>query len=173
MLTVTAGGSFLSSVRCCAPPSTSPLSNGRVKLNPVSNTARRLAFSTEQAISDETTTERNETTMRKHVGNGRLKKETEEGEGMKDKQKNPYALELEKNELDLRSSRKSLEGYFEESKNFMAKSSGDGPPRWFSPLECGSRLDNSPLLLFLPGQSSFANFLSDYFSRSANIYLQL
>ncbi|KAG5254340.1 acyltransferase protein [Salix suchowensis] len=151
MSTVTAGGSFLSSVRCCAPPSTSTLSNGRLKLNPVSNTARRLAFSTEQAISDETTTERNETTMRKHVGNGRLKKETEEGEGMKDKQKNPYALELEKNELDLRSSRKSLEGYFEESKNFMAKSSGDGPPRWFSPLECGSRLDNSPLLLFLPG----------------------
>ncbi|KAJ6302298.1 hypothetical protein OIU77_016393 [Salix suchowensis] len=151
MSTVTAGGSFLSSVRCCAPPSTSPLPNGRLKLNPVSNTARRLAFSTEQAISDETTTERNETTMRKHVGNGRLKKETEEGEGMKDKQKNPYALELEKNELDLRSSRKSLEGYFEESKNFMAKSSGDGPPRWFSPLECGSRLDNSPLLLFLPG----------------------
>ncbi|KAJ6314932.1 hypothetical protein OIU78_018421 [Salix suchowensis] len=151
MSTVTAGGSFLSSVRCCAPPSTSTLSNGRLKLNPVSNTARRLAFSTEQAISDETTMERNETTMRKHVGNGRLKKETEEGEGMKDKQKNPYALELEKNELDLRSSRKSLEGYFEESKNFMAKSSGDGPPRWFSPLECGSRLDNSPLLLFLPG----------------------
>ncbi|CAK7328372.1 unnamed protein product [Dovyalis caffra] len=29
---------------------------------------------------------------------------------------------------------------------------GDGgPPRWFSPLECGSRSDNSPLLLFLPG----------------------
>jgi len=26
-----------------------------------------------------------------------------------------------------------------------------GPPRWFSPLECAWRLDNSPLLFFLPG----------------------
>ncbi|XP_038985819.1 acyltransferase-like protein At1g54570, chloroplastic isoform X2 [Phoenix dactylifera] len=26
-----------------------------------------------------------------------------------------------------------------------------GPPRWFSPLECGSREKGSPLLLFLPG----------------------
>jgi hypothetical protein len=172
MSTVTTVGSFFPSVRCCAPPSTSPLSNGRLKLNHVSNTARRLAVSTEQAISTETTTERNETTMRNHVSNGRLK-ESEEGEGMKEKQKNPYALELEKTEMELRSSRKSLEDYFEESKNFIAKSDGGGggPPRWFSPLECGSRLDNSPLLLFLPGQSFFANLLSDYFSRLGNIYL--
>uniref|UniRef100_A0A1D1Z7I1 Acyltransferase-like protein At1g54570, chloroplastic n=1 Tax=Anthurium amnicola TaxID=1678845 RepID=A0A1D1Z7I1_9ARAE len=28
---------------------------------------------------------------------------------------------------------------------------GGGPPRWFSPLECGSRREGSPLLLFLPG----------------------
>jgi hypothetical protein len=172
MSTVTTVGSFFPSVRCCAPPSTSPLSNGRLKLNHVSNTARRLAVSTEQAISTETRTERNETTMRNHVSNGRLK-ESEEGEGMKEKQKNPYALELEKTEMELRSSRKSLEDYFEESKNFIAKSDGGGggPPRWFSPLECGSRLDNSPLLLFLPGQSFFANLLSDYFSRLGNIYL--
>ncbi|KAL5058806.1 hypothetical protein RYX36_030410 [Vicia faba] len=26
-----------------------------------------------------------------------------------------------------------------------------GPPRWFSPLDCGSQLENSPLMLFLPG----------------------
>ncbi|GAB2284130.1 hypothetical protein Dimus_018600 [Dionaea muscipula] len=33
----------------------------------------------------------------------------------------------------------------------MMKSDG-GPPRWFTPLECGgSRLNNSPLLLYLPG----------------------
>nr|AZM65208.1 diacylglycerol acyltransferase 9 [Vitellaria paradoxa] len=32
----------------------------------------------------------------------------------------------------------------------MATNDG-GPPRWFSPLECGSRLKDSPLLLFLPG----------------------
>ncbi|XP_059644087.1 phytyl ester synthase 2, chloroplastic-like [Cornus florida] len=43
----------------------------------------------------------------------------------------------------------SLKDYFEQSTDLM-KSDG-GPPRWFSPLECGSRLDKSPLLLFLPG----------------------
>ncbi|CAK7350126.1 unnamed protein product [Dovyalis caffra] len=70
---------------------------------------------------------------------------------MKEKQKNPYALELEKTERELRSSRKSLEDYFEQSKILITKSNGGGPPQWFSPLEGGSRLDNSPLLLFLPG----------------------
>ena len=43
----------------------------------------------------------------------------------------------------------NLSDFFEQSKDLI-KSDG-GPPRWFSPLECGSRLDNSPLLLFLPG----------------------
>ena len=40
--------------------------------------------------------------------------------------------------------------YLERSKELI-KPDG-GPPRWFSPLECASRLDNSPLLLFLPGK---------------------
>ncbi|KAI9120365.1 hypothetical protein K1719_007398 [Acacia pycnantha] len=39
--------------------------------------------------------------------------------------------------------------YFEDSKELI-KSEG-GPPRWFSPLCGGSRPNNSPLLLFLPG----------------------
>jgi hypothetical protein len=39
--------------------------------------------------------------------------------------------------------------YSEQAKEFMK--ADYGPPRWFSPLECGSRLDNSPLMLFLPG----------------------
>jgi len=40
--------------------------------------------------------------------------------------------------------------YFEQSKELIG--ADGGPPRWFSPLECASQLDNSPLLLFLPGQ---------------------
>ncbi|KAI3768819.1 hypothetical protein L2E82_19654 [Cichorium intybus] len=44
----------------------------------------------------------------------------------------------------------NLKDYFEQSRNLLMKSDG-GPPRWFSPLECGSRLTNSPLLLSLPG----------------------
>ena len=47
--------------------------------------------------------------------------------------------------------RLSLKGYFQESKDMLMKSDG-GPPRWFSPLECGcARLKNAPLLLSLPG----------------------
>lgn len=45
--------------------------------------------------------------------------------------------------------RRSLKDYFEQSKELI-KSDG-GPPRWFSPLECGSPLESSPLLLFTPG----------------------
>lgn len=40
--------------------------------------------------------------------------------------------------------------YLEQSKELIVPDGG--PPRWFSPLECAWRLDNSPLLFFLPGQ---------------------
>jgi len=43
--------------------------------------------------------------------------------------------------------------YLEQSKELIVPDGG--PPRWFSPLECARRLDNSPLLLFLPGQYFF------------------
>ncbi|XP_014496767.1 acyltransferase-like protein At3g26840, chloroplastic [Vigna radiata var. radiata] len=39
--------------------------------------------------------------------------------------------------------------YLEQSKELIVPDGG--PPRWFSPLECAWRLDNSPLLFFLPG----------------------
>ncbi|XP_019057145.1 PREDICTED: acyltransferase-like protein At3g26840, chloroplastic isoform X2 [Tarenaya hassleriana] len=45
--------------------------------------------------------------------------------------------------------RKSLADFLREARGFVG---GDGgPPRWFSPLECGARAPGSPLLLFLPG----------------------
>ncbi|CAK8542688.1 unnamed protein product [Lathyrus sativus] len=43
--------------------------------------------------------------------------------------------------------------YLEQAKELIEEDGG--PPRWFSPLECGSQLENSPLMLFLPGQSLF------------------
>ncbi|KAJ6302295.1 hypothetical protein OIU77_016392 [Salix suchowensis] len=43
------------------------------------------------------------------------------------------------------------EGVSEEKPKNPYEGGGGGPPRWFSPLDCGSRLDNSPLLLYLPG----------------------
>nr|AZM65203.1 diacylglycerol acyltransferase 4 [Vitellaria paradoxa] len=62
----------------------------------------------------------------------------------------------------------SLNDYFELSKE-MIRSDG-GPPRWFSPLECGSRLDNSPLLLFLPGIDGVGLGLSLHHQRLGKIF---
>ncbi|CAF2223363.1 unnamed protein product [Brassica rapa] len=45
--------------------------------------------------------------------------------------------------------RKSLNDFFVEAGDFL--STDGGPPRWFSPLECGARAPGSPLLLYLPG----------------------
>ncbi|GAY65760.1 hypothetical protein CUMW_243500 [Citrus unshiu] len=47
---------------------------------------------------------------------------------------------------------KRLKDYFDEAERMIRSSSSDGgPPRWFSPLECGPHSPHSPLLLFLPG----------------------
>ncbi|CAD5333636.1 Alpha/beta hydrolase fold-1 [Arabidopsis thaliana x Arabidopsis arenosa] len=48
--------------------------------------------------------------------------------------------------------RKSLTDFLTEAGDFVNSDGGDGgPPRWFSPLECGARAPESPLLLYLPG----------------------
>ncbi|CAA7055458.1 unnamed protein product [Microthlaspi erraticum] len=40
---------------------------------------------------------------------------------------------------------------FSHSEDFLRPDGGDGgPPRWFSPLECGKRAPGSPLLLYIP-----------------------
>lgn len=47
---------------------------------------------------------------------------------------------------------KRLKDYFDGAERMIRSSSSDGgPPRWFSPLECGPYSPHSPLLLFLPG----------------------
>ncbi|KAL9404328.1 hypothetical protein Peur_001300 [Populus x canadensis] len=147
MSTVT-GGCLFTAVHCCVMPS-SLSSTSKLKLQPPPTPTLRFAVSGQ--ISAETTPLKTETTTTNLNGNGRFKKKREEEaetEGEKEKQ-NPYVLEIEKKEIEFTSSRKGLDAYFEGCRNFI-KSDG-GPPRWFSPLECGSRLDNSPLLLFLPG----------------------
>ncbi|XP_027350946.1 acyltransferase-like protein At3g26840, chloroplastic [Abrus precatorius] len=71
-----------------------------------------------------------------------LEVKREEGSGTVEKEKRWE-------EKEEKQQRNGWKEYFEQSKELI-KPDG-GPPRWFSPLECGSRLDNSPLLLFLPG----------------------
>lgn len=53
-------------------------------------------------------------------------------------------------EAETEDRRSTLGDYFEQSRGLISVSDG-GPPRWFSPLECRSRLEDSPLLLYLPG----------------------
>ncbi|KAI3457791.1 hypothetical protein Pfo_014454 [Paulownia fortunei] len=53
-------------------------------------------------------------------------------------------------EAELKDGRSNLKDYFEQCGELISRSDG-GPPRWFSPLDCGSRLKDSPLLLSLPG----------------------
>lgn len=130
-------------VRSCLTPS-----SGKKKSNPT----RRFAVSTEQIL-----TKKAETTTTSFPENERLKMKRSEN-GKQEKQ-NPVIWELAEAEKKIR---KSLKDYFEESKDFIR--SDGGPPRWFSPLECGSRLDESPLLLYLPGKS----FLFIYFHSSSS-----
>ncbi|XP_074309170.1 phytyl ester synthase 2, chloroplastic-like isoform X1 [Silene latifolia] len=66
-----------------------------------------------------------------------------------------YGLGLQTRPLSMRCDRVrprlGMKGYFEQDEVLM-KSVDNGGPRWFTPLECGgSRLENSPLLLYLPG----------------------
>ncbi|KAF6137985.1 hypothetical protein GIB67_041858 [Kingdonia uniflora] len=46
--------------------------------------------------------------------------------------------------------RLSVKDFLEQSKDLI-KSDG-GSPRWFSPIQCGLRWKDSPLLLYLPGK---------------------
>ncbi|MFS7895105.1 hypothetical protein Hanom_Chr00s002383g01698411 [Helianthus anomalus] len=66
-------------------------------------------------------------------------------------------LTVKRGRLETEVERFSLKDYLEQSRELLMTSDG-GPPRWFSPLECGSRLDNSPLLLSLPGSLTFFIF---------------
>jgi hypothetical protein len=97
-----------------------------------SNSSRRFAVSTEQPPTTAT-----KTTSR-FSGSGKLEKR-EKAEPVTATRSEDPAVE-----------RGSFKDYFERSKELVSGSDG-GPPRWFTPLECGPPLTDSPLLLFLPG----------------------
>ncbi|XP_037494798.1 acyltransferase-like protein At3g26840, chloroplastic [Jatropha curcas] len=126
-------------VRSCITPSSS---SGKVKSNSAPYQTRRFAVA---QISTGTVSATAKTTS--FAENGRMEMERLEEERAKIKEKkSPLIWELAEAEMK---SRKSLKDYFEESKDLIR--SDGSPPRWLSPLECGSRLDKSPLLLYLPG----------------------
>ncbi|KAH9743285.1 AB hydrolase-1 domain-containing protein [Citrus sinensis] len=127
-----------------------PSSSGKAKRNPMS---KRLAVPTATATTRkiETTSK----TMRSFVEKNSSELEADTKQRIKLEK---YSSESEEQEGN---SRKWLKDYFDEAKD-MIKSDG-GPPRWFSPLECGShnRNSRSPLLLFLPvtDRTSFTGLL--------------
>ncbi|KAL1820140.1 hypothetical protein ACET3Z_015009 [Daucus carota] len=63
----------------------------------------------------------------------------------------------------------SFKDYLEHSKYLLGSLDG-GPPRWFSPLECSSTLENSPLLLYLPGFDGNGLGLSLQYQRLGQIF---
>nr|XP_017247514.1 PREDICTED: acyltransferase-like protein At1g54570, chloroplastic [Daucus carota subsp. sativus] len=65
--------------------------------------------------------------------------------------------------------RRSFKDYLEHSKHLLTSSDG-GPPRWFSPLECSSTPENSPLLLSLPGLDGVGLGLSLQYQRLGQIF---
>ncbi|KAK7826703.1 acyltransferase-like protein [Quercus suber] len=104
------------------------------KSNPIS--FRRLAVSTEQTQTPTPTT----TATPTPTPTRRLSEKSEElGEAG-----------VAASDDEVEQNGRVLKEYFERSKELISRSDG-GPPRWFTPLECGPPLKNSPLLLFLPG----------------------
>lgn len=100
----------------------SPRSVGKLNSNQILTVTPRIALSADQILAS-----------------------TAESLGAVEKEKDKKVLEeKEKRRINC------WNEYLEQSKELI-KPDG-GPPRWFSPLECAFRLDNSPLLLFLPGQ---------------------
>lgn len=55
----------------------------------------------------------------------------------------------------------TLKDYFEQCRELISRSDG-GPPRWFSPLSCGSRSKDSPVLLNLPGKLIYTIIVTMY-----------
>ncbi|XP_062105362.1 phytyl ester synthase 2, chloroplastic-like [Humulus lupulus] len=111
-----------------------------------------VSFSTQRlAVS---TTEDQAPAAKKKISEQRnFKKSVEEEESVHTtsfpwEERNWFYAELD--EVDRIEERQtSVKDYLEQAKDLIR--SDGGPPRWFSPLECGSRLNDSPLLLFLPG----------------------
>lgn len=78
------------------------------------------------------------------------KRTTTEAKREEEDRRNTVETEKRWEEKEEKERRSGWKEYLEQAKELIGAADG-GPPRWFSPLECGSRLDNSPLMLFLPG----------------------
>ncbi|KAI6700878.1 hypothetical protein NL676_015202 [Syzygium grande] len=110
-----------------------------------SSSTRRFAISTEQVSSSAATAAPFRPSRPvSFVENGRSDEKCGEKASGDQSSSTPFMEDVE-----LEGGRERLRRFFDEAKD-LNRADG-GPPRWFSPLECGSRLEKSPLLLYLPG----------------------
>lgn len=137
------------------PTSSSSSSSGRSKFNPISIPSRRLAA----ASTDHTPT----ILTAANIASGRSSEKEAHTTTTTSASETKRQAGQEEHKFDAEDQGLSLKDYFEQAKDFI--SSDGGPPRWFSPLGGGSRLDDSPLLLFLPGIKNPSAFplLSDIY----------
>ncbi|XP_039157566.1 acyltransferase-like protein At3g26840, chloroplastic isoform X1 [Eucalyptus grandis] len=71
-------------------------------------------------------------------------------------------------DVELESGPDRVKRFFDHAKD-LARPDG-GPPRWFSPLECGSRSEKSPLLLYLPGIDDTGAGLTSHHKKLGKIF---
>ncbi|XP_075090669.1 phytyl ester synthase 2, chloroplastic-like isoform X2 [Nicotiana tabacum] len=64
----------------------------------------------------------------------------------------------------------TIKDYLEWSKDMIGCGSEDGPPRWFSPLDCTCPIKDSPLLLYLPGIDGVGLGLIKHHKRLGRIF---
>ncbi|KAK4712737.1 hypothetical protein R3W88_007250 [Solanum pinnatisectum] len=63
-----------------------------------------------------------------------------------------------------------MKDFMEWSKDMIASGSDGGPPRWFSPLDCAAPMEDSPLLLYLPGIDGVGLGLIKHHKRLGRIF---
>ncbi|KAI3417954.1 uncharacterized protein J3R85_014089 [Psidium guajava] len=129
---------------------------------PNSSSTRRFAVSTEQASSAATATAFPSSRPVSFGENGR--RHEKHGEKTSDQSSPTPFME----DVELESGRERLRRFFAEAKD-LTRTDG-GPPRWFSPLECGSRLEKSPLLLYLPGIDGTGAGLTSQYKKLGKVF---
>ncbi|XP_030512213.2 phytyl ester synthase 2, chloroplastic-like [Rhodamnia argentea] len=135
-------------------------SNQNPRLN--SWSTHRFAVSTEQASSAATATTFPSSRPVSFDENGRSHEK--HGEKTSDQSSPTPFME----DVKLESGRERLRRFFAEAKD-LTRTDG-GPPRWFSPLECGSRLEKSPLLLYLPGIDGTGAGLTSQYKKLGKVF---
>ncbi|XVF57716.1 hypothetical protein PTKIN_Ptkin07bG0005000 [Pterospermum kingtungense] len=124
---------------------------------------RRVHLSRRKAVSREHISPAAATVATSLTENGKLLEENNNKKKKTSKEETQSELKIASNlnvysnpdEITEEENRKTVRDYFQECKDLIKGSDGDGDggerPRWFSPLDCGSHSPDSPLLLFLPG----------------------